>query len=432
MVDVFAVGLDLAMYHRWFLGAKTGTWQRLGGTFSSTVSAASMELGQLDVFARGADFTLRHRSLLGFTWSSDWQNLGGPLASPPVAVSWGTDRLDVFAVGNSGGLIHRWWDGQLWSDWEDLGGTLTATPAAVTWGPDRLDVFALGVDRAIWHYWWGNGAWAGRESFGGDFTSGPSAVSPAADRIQLVAPGSDGDMYTKSWDGGSWQPAGWQQVGAVKVALPGRYRFSVDQVHVTTTRSLDADTDAAQASVGAGNWAPQTTTQWIGDIGGLSTPKESQTNLLNFEPVTVELCEAVVFNYLVVNNGHADQKTIDTALVSAGKALTTDSTDSLGKSLGAGVGVIVGVEIAGTILAPVIGSLLGSLAGWLLDKLGGIVFADCDGLVAAEQLAMTGVELYLKTDGVPLTGTTSHPGTDSADGCGGNSQYEVTWTINRV
>ncbi len=112
--------------------------------------------------------------------------------------------------------------------------------------------------------------------------------------------------------------------------------------------------------------------------------------------------------------------------------MTTDSTDSIGKSLGAGVGVIVGVEIAGTIVAPVIGSLLGSLAGWLLDKLGGIVFADCDGLVAAEQLAMTGVELYLKTDGVSLTGTTSHPGTDSADGFGGNSQYEVTWTINRV
>jgi hypothetical protein len=64
--------------------------------------------------------------------------------------------------------------------------------------------------------------------------------------------------------------------------------------------------------VGAGNWPAQTKTQWIGDIGGLSDPKESQTNLLNFEPVAVELCEPVVFNYLVLNNGHADQKTIDT------------------------------------------------------------------------------------------------------------------------
>src|SRR6266851_8157542 len=99
-------------------------------------------------------------------------------------------------------------------------------------------------------------------------------------------------------------------------------------------------------------------TQWIGDIGGITNPKESQTNLLNFEPVTVELCEATVFNYLVLNNGHADQKAIDAALVKAGESLTSDSVTSISKDLGAGIGAILGVEIAGTILAPVIGSLL--------------------------------------------------------------------------
>ncbi len=276
------------------------------------------------------------------------------------------------------------------------------------------------------------GAWSGRETFGGDFTSGPTAVSPAPNRIDLIAPGTDGDIYDRTWDGTSWQPPLWDQVGAVKIRLPNRYRFSVDLVHVTTTRSLDADTDAAQASVGAGNWPTQTKTQWIGDIGGITNPKESQTNLLNFEPVTVELCEATVFNYLVLNNGHADQKAIDAALVKAGESLTSDSVTSISKDLGAGIGAILGVEIAGTILAPVIGSLLGSLVGWLLDQLGGIVFANCDGLVAAEQLALTGQDLHLKTASGPLTTTTTHPGTDSSTGCGDNSQYEVTWTISRV
>src|SRR6266851_8157543 len=102
------------------------------------------------------------------------------------------------------------------------------------------------------------GAWSGRETFGGDFTSGPTAVSPAPNRIDLIAPGTDGDIYDRTWDGTSWQPPLWDQVGAVKIRLPNRYRFSVDLVHVTTTRSLDADTDAAQASVGAGNWPTQT------------------------------------------------------------------------------------------------------------------------------------------------------------------------------
>jgi hypothetical protein len=119
-------------------------------------------------------------------------------------------------------------------------------------------------------------------------------------------------------------------------------------------------------------------------------------------------------------------------LVNAGGSLTSDSVSSISKDLGAGVGAILGVEIAGTVTAPVIGSLLGSLAGWLLGQLGDIVFADCDGLVAAEQLAYTGRDLYLKTVNGPLKMTTTHPGTTSPSGCGANSQYDVTWTISQV
>jgi hypothetical protein len=205
----------------------------------------------------------------------------------------------------------------------------------------------------------------------------------------------------------------------------------VDHVHVTTARSLNADTDTSQASLAAGNWAIQTKKQLIGEIGG-SHPKEYQLNLLNFEPVTVELCEAVLFNYLILNSGNADQKTIDSALVSAGTSITSESVSSVSKSLGAGVGAIVGVELVGNIIAPVIGSLLGALAGYLIGKLGNIVFADCDGLVAAEQIALPGRDLHLKTANGPLTATTVHYGTDSPSGCGSNSQYEVIWSIKRV
>jgi hypothetical protein len=57
--------------------------------------------------------------------------------------------------------------------------------------------------------------------------------------------------------------------------------------------------------------------------------------------------------------------------------------------------------------------------------LGDIVFADCDGLVAAEQIALAGRDLHLKTVNGPLTMTTVHKGADSPTGCGSNSQYEV-------
>jgi hypothetical protein len=283
-LDIFAVGGDYAMYHRFRSGPPgsqrwSPAWEYLGGRFSSTASIVSRDITSIDVFARGADFTLRHRRNVSGVWSDDWQSLGGSLASPPVAVSWGPMRMDVFAVGTDGALWHRWWDSEIWNDWESLGGGLTQTPSVVAWAPGRLDVFGLGLDAAIHHFWFDNQAWSGREALGGNqftFTSGPTAVSPTQHWINLVGPSTS--IYSKVWNGTSWVPTNFEQFGG-GLKLPTRYRFSVDHVHVTTTRSLDADTDAAVASIGAGNWPIQTTTQRIGDIGGLSTPKEAQLNL---------------------------------------------------------------------------------------------------------------------------------------------------------
>jgi Repeat of unknown function (DUF346) len=437
-LDIFAVGGDYAMYHRVRSGPRwSPAWEYLGGRFSSTASVVSRDITSIDVFARGADFTLRHRRNANGVWSDDWQSLGGSLASPPVAVSWGPNRMDVFAVGTDGALWHRWWDSEIWNDWESLGGSLTQTPSVVAWAPGRFDVFGLRLDAAIDHFWFDNQAWSGREALGGTnqfvFTSGPTAVSPTQNQINLVGPGTDSNIYSKVWNGTSWTPTNFDQVGGDHFNLPTRYCFSADHVHVTTTRSEDADTDAAVASVGAGNWPIQATTQRIGDIGGLTTPKEVQLSLLRFEPVTVELCEASIFHYTIVNAGHADEKVLDTALIKAAGSITGDGVKAVSKGLGAGIGAILGIEVVGTtILAPVIGSLLGSLVGYLLDKLGEVVFADCDGLVAAETIALSGRDLYLKTLDGPLSVTTTHPGTESPGGCGSNSVYEVTWTIRRV
>jgi hypothetical protein len=136
---------------------------------------------------------------------------------------------------------------------------------------------------------------------------------------------------------------------------------------------------------------------------------------------------------MIVNAGHADEKVLDTALIKAAGSITADDVKAVSKGLAAGIGAILGIEVVGTtILAPVIGSLLGSLVGYLLDKLGEVVFADCDGLVAAETIALSGRDLYLKTRDGPLSVTTTHPGTESPSGCGSNSVYEVIWTIRRV
>jgi hypothetical protein len=80
----------------------------------------------------------------------------------------------------------------------------------------------------------------------------------------------------------------------------------------------------------------------------------------------------------------------------------------------------------------VVGRRLGILAESLVSELTSIVFADCDGRVALEQVVLLGRELCRNTAAGPYSTTTTHPGTDSATGCGSNSVYEVSWSITRA
>ena len=82
---------------------------------------------------------------------------------------------------------------------------------------------------------------------------------------------------------------------------------------------------------------------------------------------------------------------------------------------------------------PVVGTILGAAAGWLVGHLVDMLTANCDGPVAAEQPAFTGIDLWNRTQTSSrlITHTTFHPGIDSSTGCGSNSEYLVTWSIRR-
>jgi hypothetical protein len=434
-VDVFGLGLDHAMYQKTAIGngAWTAQWQRLGGTFTSAASLV-VTGNRLNLFARGNDYTLRGNQSDGTTWFG-FQNHGGSLASPPVAVSWGPNRIDLFAIFNDRALWHRWWDGQIWNDWESLGGKYAGEPAAVSWAPGRLDVFVLGADdRQLHHHWFTGDTWSVPEILnigtnpGVGMGESPTAISLSANELQVFVPTSENQIRIGTWNGQAWNFA---SAGA-SLRMPSRYAMSVDFVTAQTTRALLTDTDAAVASVLAGNAALQTKTQWIGDIGG-PHPKQTQTNLLRFSPVTVDLAEPMSFSYLVVNNGHAEQAKILAALASGSDALSLSGSTSMQEDIGRGIAKIVTVTLEGAIKVevPVVGSILGAIESWLLGKLTDVIFAKCDGIVAAEMRAMMGRDLFMLTNNGrnPVTVTTTHHGTDSPTGCGANSVYQVTWTI---
>jgi hypothetical protein len=432
-IDLFGVGMDHAMYCKtckdetWTLD-----WQRLGGRFTSAASMVSPGPKRLDIFARGADFALKGNHSDGATWFG-WQSHGGSLASPPVVVSWGPDRIDIFAIFKDGALWHRWWDGQLWNEWESLGGSYTGEPAAAASAPGRLDVFVVGAeDRALYHYGFSSDTWSIPEKLNiaslQKLAESPTVISAAPNRLELFVPTDDNQIRIGKWDGQAWN---FGSAGA-SFRAPSRYRMSVDLVRAKTTRALSADTDAAMVSVGAGNAPAQIKTQWIGDLGGGGS-NNSQTNLLRVEPVTVDLAEPMSFSYLVVNNGHAAQDQILAALAVAGNSLSLAGSAPLQEKLARGIIGFVSEKMEAAIAAavPFIGSVVGKIASFVVGYLTDTVFESCDGVVAVELRAMMGRDLFILTNNGRKTVnvTTQHSGTDSADFCGNNSDYEVTWTI---
>jgi hypothetical protein len=60
-----------------------------------------------------------------------------------------------------------------------------------------------------------------------------------------------------------------------------------------------------------------------------------------------------------------------------------------------------------------------------------MIFPNCDEVVAQDVFSIDDYMLASLTVARPHSETHNYPGTDSADGCGGNSNYDVTWSISR-
>jgi hypothetical protein len=181
------------------------------------------------------------------------------------------------------------------------------------------------------------------------------------------------------------------------------YNFVLDSLKITNTRAVHEDTDYANWGVAVNDvMVPGSPlTKSLGNlnngvhpinlaIGPISVPNDPNT------PVTITL--------QVVNSGHTDHSEIV-------------------NTLSAGAGVLIGKAI---------NEGAGAATGAALKYLGGILTADCDGPVAVDKIITNGQELAGISVNQPYTLTTYYPGTDSATGCGSNSQYFVTWHVEKV
>lgn len=220
--DAFALGLDSLVYQRhWDGSAWSSGWQLVDDAayWVSSLSemptgfvpmpgdtpppAAVSRDGGFDLFRLASDNTLRWRHFDGSAWGS-WINLHGMLASAPAAVSLGSDHVQVFARGVDEALWHRTYkDG--WGPWKrlelngmDEGVTIGSTPTAVSPASGKIEVYVRGSDHQLWQTTYDGSGWGSWSSPGGQLASG---VAVAAENI--FAQAQDGSLQ-HSTNGADW------------------------------------------------------------------------------------------------------------------------------------------------------------------------------------------------------------------------------------
>lgn len=246
------------------------------------------------------------------------------------------------------------------------------------------------------------------------------------------SPGGDNATPVRTSDQALEQ---WQIFTAVGVApplpTPAMYNFALNSLQVLSKRTntfpgTGEDTDFVGFTLTVGSNAPQTITK---AMGNLSTNSYIPYNIdLVFQGVAVNPGDNVIFNYHIVNSGQPEpealaylEQTLQKVTSAAVKALA----EAGAVALGAFIGGILGLPIP----VPLLGSALGALAGLLVANVWGILFPNCDGPVAAALHIWSSSYLTAVTSSGVFTNTENHPGVNSGKGCGGNSNYNVTWSI---
>ena len=349
-------------------------------------------------------------------WSSVSDG-GSKPGAPVAAVPWG-DSFAVFITDPNGGVYAI--KAVPGYGWETVPG-ISSTPGAPVTALSIGDHFVLfmadpsgeilstsGVPYQGWDPW--------TDSNGGSFIGGQpvTALMHANAEFAVFAADSTGGILETSVSEAVQQTVG---------------NFSFDGMLIYGTRSVFTDTDYVTITVTVGDADPISKTLAMGDLspGSYSADLAIQVDL----PDTPT---AIAFAYAVVNNGHANealvQKGVEAALsllVKKGVSLLSkDISQPIGEELGAALGAAIG-----TAIVPLIGSAIGALAGFITSLVSGVVFANCDGTVAAVARLFTSTQILGDTTSGfgMIRDQVTNFGSDSPPGCGANSEYQTTTTI---
>src|SRR5262249_24492389 len=170
--DVVAVGPDRAPLAFARRGGGRQPPQLLGGDILHRVCVAADGAGRIDVFAVGFDKALYHKWYDGATWlptTQPYEPLGGQFAASPAAVHVGGGQLHILLLGTDAALYHIWWDGSRWhpaappfppGGGDRVGANCTGTPVVVRTAPGQFAVLCVSLaDHSLQVKRWNGTAW---------------------------------------------------------------------------------------------------------------------------------------------------------------------------------------------------------------------------------------------------------------------------------
>jgi hypothetical protein len=184
-------------------------WRTLDGFLTSGPAAFGQQgANDTDLFVRGGDLALYHRTELGIDWNA-WEDLGGVLLSAPRAeLRQGTGNVDVAVRGASNEIdLDVWTPNVGWSGFSELpgGGRTLAAPALASRSPGVIDVFVRGYDDQIYEQSWTGSAWTGGWALiGGVTQDAPAVVSRIAGTLDLFIRTPSGQIAWRTFDGANW------------------------------------------------------------------------------------------------------------------------------------------------------------------------------------------------------------------------------------
>ncbi|KAG8418904.1 hypothetical protein J3459_011885 [Metarhizium acridum] len=217
-LDLFVLGTDDAVYHKWWDGS---SWGRMGVPWrhchwrDQRSFLGSQQTGPIrprhEQRSPPQGLERRLLELVGEPWrSSSWatrkQCPGG------LTVLMCSSKARIMASNQNS------WTGSSWSGWYNQGGVIVDDVPPVSTASNRLDLFARGTDNALYQKSWNGGAWTAWIDLGGRIVSRPSAAAWVASTITVAAQGTDNAVYLKEFNGHSW--ADWRSIGGVVTDAP--------------------------------------------------------------------------------------------------------------------------------------------------------------------------------------------------------------------